>query len=50
MPFNNLPTMIVGMDVFHNVPGKKESIFGFVSTVDKDFAKYYSNSHVLPCG
>lgn len=50
MPFSNLPTMVVGMDVFHNTPGKKESIFGFVSTVDRNFSKYYSHSHVLPTG
>nr|BAC02573.1 piwi-related protein [Tetrahymena thermophila] len=50
LPFQNLPTMVVGMDVFHNTPGKKESIFGFVSTVDRNFSKYYSHSHVLPTG
>lgn len=50
MPFNNVPTMIVGIDVYHNIPGKKESIFAFVCTVDKDFSKYYSNSHNLPSG
>lgn len=45
-----MPTMVVGMDVFHNTPGKKDSIFGFVATVDRNFSKYFSHSHVLPSG
>lgn len=42
--------MVVGMDAFHNTPGKKDSIFGFVATVDRNFSKYFSHSHVLPSG
>lgn len=37
------PTMIVGMDVYHNTTQTgKQSVVGFCATYDKSFTKYYS--------
>ncbi len=42
--------MIVGIDVFHNIPGKRESILGFVATTNNYFTKYISYSQNVPAG
>ena len=42
LPFNEKPTMLVGMDVYHKTSGRaKKSIFSFVSTTDKHYSKFY---------
>ncbi|EGR29830.1 paz and PIWI domain protein, partial [Ichthyophthirius multifiliis] len=50
MPFQDQPTMIVGIDVYHNISGKQQSILGFVATTNVHFTKYYSSSVMMQQG
>ena len=43
MPFKDIPTMVVGIDVYHRTfAGVRKSIFAFVSTMNSEFARYFS--------
>jgi len=39
-------TMLVGADVFHNIGKNRKSIVGLCCTINQNFSKYYSISHV----
>lgn len=43
LPFIDLPTVIVGIDVYHKTcGGVRKSVFAFVATVDNSFTRYFS--------
>jgi len=42
MPFTDAPTMLIGIDVYHQTVMKKKSIMAFVATMDKQFCQYFS--------
>jgi aubergine-like protein len=41
-------TMLIGADVFHNTRNNKNSVVGFCASMDSDFTKFHSQSHVQP--
>lgn len=44
LPLMDKPTMVIGMDVCHRVGKSKQSVLGFVASLDKYVGKYYSAS------
>lgn len=42
LPFSDKPTMLIGIDVYHETKLGKNSFLGFVATVDRFFCKYFS--------
>jgi aubergine-like protein len=47
LPFTNLPTMVVGVDISGNLTSKKTCVMSVVSTVDNKFSKYHSQSQFV---
>lgn len=45
-PFTEKPTMLVGIDVFHNTIIKKDSQLAFCATMNKYFSRYWSTCDV----
>lgn len=43
MYLSDKPTMLVGMDVYHQTKAKKNSVLALCSTVDRWFSKYWSS-------
>lgn len=41
-PFADKPTMIVGIDVFHNTKMGKDSVLAYCATMDRYFSRYWS--------
>jgi aubergine-like protein len=41
-PFVDVPTMVVGIDVFHKTAMKKDSLLAFCGTVNKHLSRYWS--------
>lgn len=41
-PFVDKPTMVVGIDVFHQTSMKKNSLLAYCATVNKHFSRYWS--------
>lgn len=38
-------TMLVGIDVYHKTGKVSKSVLAYVSTTDKNFARYFSDTH-----
>jgi len=49
-PFVDVPTMVVGIDVFHKTAMKKDSLLAFCATVNRHFSRYWSTIDVHPPG
>ena len=41
-PFAEKPTMIVGIDVFHQAPLKREYLLSYCGTINRHFSRYWS--------
>lgn len=50
LPFVDKPTMVVGIDVFHQGPMKKESLLAYCATINKYMSRYWSTINVQPPG
>lgn len=48
LPLCEIPTMIIGIDVAHNVGKNKDSIVGFAASLDKFISWYYIDSIIKP--
>lgn len=44
LPFSDIPTMLVGVDISGSVTNKEKQVFGMVATSDIHFSKYWSQS------
>ena len=44
LPFTNVPTMVIGIDIFGRLANGKKCVVSLVSTVDRYLSKYYSQS------
>ena len=44
------PTMICGMDVYHQTALGNKSVLGFVASVDPTATQYWSTSHLHESG
>lgn len=42
LPLSEVPTMIVGIDVFHKMSTHKKSLLAFTATMNREFSKYWS--------
>nr|QZA51937.1 piwi a2.1 [Paramecium bursaria] len=50
MPLTDSPTMICGMDVYHQTMRGKNSVLSFVSTEDKYFSTYHTQTQLMDVG
>jgi len=41
-------TMIIGIDIFHKLVANKESLIGFVASLDSDITQFYSTVKIQP--
>lgn len=49
-PFLDMPTMVVGIDVYHKTAMKNNSLLAFCGTVNKHLSRYWSTIDVHPPG
>lgn len=42
--------MLIGIDATHDTRNNKKSVYAFVSSYDKDFAKFYNDCCILGVG
>jgi aubergine-like protein len=51
MPFQNIPTMVFGIDLLTKITGKnRRQILAMVGTVNKSFSKYWSTCKCISEG
>ena len=41
LPLEDKPTLIIGIDVQHNIGANKDSVLGFTAAMKKDYSQYY---------
>ena len=42
MPFTDLPTMLIGIDMYQKVGKTSKYVIGMIGTVDRNFGRYHS--------